>query len=177
MLIVVVGPIASGKSTVAGAIGQRLRSTGRTVAVLDLDDLVDTLGGFATLDADRFEQAQTVFGRLVGAWLGAGVDVVAHGPFVDRDEQEALLAAVPDGVRPRRVLLTVPYEVALERVGRDPDRVLSRLPEILRAAHDRFGALQPTLPPNEWTFDTSRTSVETIVDEVAAAVLDGDGRS
>jgi adenylylsulfate kinase-like enzyme len=44
-LIVIVGPIASGKSTVAYELGSRFRAADRSVAVLDLDDVVETIGG------------------------------------------------------------------------------------------------------------------------------------
>ena len=38
-LIVINGPIAAGKSTVAQALGQQLRQTGHPAAVVDLDEL------------------------------------------------------------------------------------------------------------------------------------------
>jgi hypothetical protein len=79
-LVVIVGPIASGKSTVAGALGRRFMAAGRAVAVLDLDDVVDTIGGFGDLTPQRFRQAQVVHGQLVGAWLRQSFDVIAHGP-------------------------------------------------------------------------------------------------
>jgi adenylylsulfate kinase-like enzyme len=69
ILVVIVGPIASGKTAVAGGLGERFRSCGRRVAVLDLDELVETIGGFVGLSGERFRQAQVVFGQLVGAWL------------------------------------------------------------------------------------------------------------
>jgi hypothetical protein len=75
-LVVIVGPIASGKSTVAGALGRRFMAAGRAVAVLDLDDVVDTIGGFGDLTPQRFRQAQVVY----GAWLRQSFDVIAHGP-------------------------------------------------------------------------------------------------
>jgi hypothetical protein len=74
-LVVIVGPIASGKSTVAGALGRRFMAAGRAVAVLDLDDVVDTIGGFGDLTPQRFRQAQVVYGQLVGAWLRQSFDV------------------------------------------------------------------------------------------------------
>jgi hypothetical protein len=43
-LVVIIGPIASGKSRVADALGDRFREAGRAVAVFDLDDVVDTIG-------------------------------------------------------------------------------------------------------------------------------------
>lgn len=170
-LVVIVGPIASGKSTVADALGGRFRSSGRRVAVLDLDELVETIGGFVGLSGERFRQAQTVFGQLVGAWLDQGVDVIAHGPFFQRDEDTALLHAVPAGVRPRRVLLHSTFPVALERVRDDPERLLSRDPALLRATYDRVDDLLPTMPPSEWTFDTTATEPRTIVDQLAEALL------
>jgi hypothetical protein len=170
-LVVVVGPIASGKSTVAAALGARFRSCGRPTAVLDLDDVVETIGGFAGLPEARFRQAQMVHGGLVGAWLDRGVDVVAHGPFVDRDEDAALLHAVPAGVAPRRVLLHATFAVALERVRADPARGLSRYPEVLRATYERFDRLAPAMPPAEWAFDTTTTAASAIVERLADALL------
>lgn len=170
-LVVIVGPIASGKSTVADALGERFRAAGRPTAVLDLDDLVETIGGFVGLPGERLHQAQIVFGRLVGAWLDHGFDVVAHGPFFHQDEDAALLHAVPDGIEPRRVRLHTTFPVALDRVSADPERLLASFPEFLEATYHRVEELLPTVPPAEWTFDTTDTDASTIVDHLAAALL------
>lgn len=170
-LVVIVGPIASGKSTIAGALGERFRASGRRVAVLDLDELVETIGGFVGLHAERFRQAQVVFGHLVGAWLAQGFDVIAHGPFFHRDEDAALLHAIPDGVRLRRVLLHNTFPVALERVRADPERLISSYPEFLKATYDRVDELLPTMPPSEWTFDTAAIDAQAIVGHLAEALL------
>jgi hypothetical protein len=169
-LIVIVGPIASGKTTIAAGLARRLRSPNRPVAVLDLDDVVDTIGGFAGLRAERFRQAQLVHGQLVGAWLGQGVDVIAHGPFFQREEDEALLHAVPPatGVTLRRVQLLCTYEAALARTTSDDDRILSKDPVLLRRTYDRIESLLPTLPASDWTFDTTALSASDIVDALAA---------
>jgi shikimate kinase len=170
-LVIIVGPIASGKSTLAARLGVRLRAAGRPVAVVDVDDVVDTIGGFGGfggLTPARFRQAQRVHGTLVGAWLTQGVHVVAHGPFYDSDEIDALLHAVPEGVEGRWVHLHTSYQTALERVTDDPDRLLSKDPERLRRAYERADALRPTLPAAEWTFDTNDLSVDVITERVAA---------
>jgi predicted kinase len=174
-LVVIVGPIASGKSTVAGALGTRLRNAGRKVAVLDLDDVVETIGGFADLSPEHFQNSQAVYGVLVGEWLALGFDVIAHGPFFEPDEHEALLRAVPEGITPRRVLLLATYEVALARAAANPDRVLSSRPDVLRWTYDRAEALLPSMPPSEWTFDTSSTAWEDVVDILSAALLGSSG--
>jgi hypothetical protein len=170
-LVVILGPIASGKSTIATALGNRFRAAGRAVAVLDLDDVVDTIGGFGDLTPERFRQAQIVYGDLVGAWLRHGFDVIAHGPFFEPHEYEAVLHAVPEGVEPRRVQLQASYEAALERVAGDPARKLSKHPEILRRTYDRVESLLPTQPRSDWTFDTTATPWQHIVDTLAALML------
>ncbi len=175
-LVVIVGPIASGKSTVAEALGAALRGGGRHVAVLDLDDVVDTMGGFVGLAPEHFRRAQVVFGQLVGSWLDQDVDVIAHGPFLSRDEEATLVRALPDGIRPRRVLLTTPRSVAFERVAADPDRQLSEYPEVLDAMYDRFEELLPSVTPAEWSFDTDNVDVEQIVGELVHALGDGNPR-
>lgn len=75
-------------------------------------------------------------GELVGAWLRQRVDVIAHGPFFQRQEDEALLHAVPDGIEPRRVQLLATYEAA---------RDLSKDPGLLRLTYDRVESLLPTI--------------------------------
>jgi hypothetical protein len=69
------------------------------------------------------------------------------------------------------VQLLATYEVALERVTGDPLRRLSKDPEFLRRAYDRVELLLPTLPRADWTFDTTATSLQDIVDELARAML------
>lgn len=170
-LIVIVGPIASGKSTIACELGVRFRAADRPVAVLDLDHVVGTVGGFAGLTAERFRQAQVVHGDLVGSWLRRGFDVIAHGPFFALEEDRALLHAVPAGIVPRRVRLLATYDAALERVALDPDRAASKDPAFLRAAYDRVDSLLPTMAPSDWTFDTTTRSPREIVDALAAALL------
>ena len=172
-LIVIVGPIASGKSTVAHGLGRRFRAAGRPVAVLDLDDVVETIGGFARLTPDRFRDAQVVHGELVGAWLRRNIDVIAHGPFFEPGEDRAVLHRVPAGIVPRRVQLLATLEAALERTAGDTGRGPSKDPDFLRAAYARVESLRPGLPPADWTFDTSALAARVIVDALSAELLRG----
>ncbi|MCA1722159.1 MAG: adenylyl-sulfate kinase [Actinobacteria bacterium] len=73
-LVVIIGPIASGKSTVAAGVAQRLRDQGRRVALVDLDEVVAMAGGFVELSPADFGQTQLVCGQLARAWLRAGWD-------------------------------------------------------------------------------------------------------
>jgi shikimate kinase len=172
VLVLLYGPIASGKTTVATALAERLRVAGRGVAVLDLDDQVLSIGGWRDLSWERFERSFDVFGQLVSAWLAAGLDVIAHGPFFERNAMEAVLRDVPMDVPRFRVMLRTSYDVALQRVAGDPDRDLSKDPERLRAAYQRALPMLEEMPPSEWTFDTANTSANSIVDDLMAALTD-----
>jgi hypothetical protein len=170
ILVVIFGPIASGKSSVAEALGRRLRHAGRDTAVLEVDDVVDTIGGFSDLKRERFNQSFTVHGHLVGAWLDNDVDVIAVGPFYEEHEVEGLIAASSKADKVHWTLLQVAFEVALSRVGGDPTRVLSKDPQVLRNAYNRFESLVPTLPPCDSTFDTGVTSVSHVVETLASVL-------
>jgi hypothetical protein len=176
VLILLTGPIASGKSTVAGALGDRLRTAGRSVAVIDLDDLVLSIGGWRDLSWERFDQSFDVFGHLVSAWLSKGLDVVAHGPLFEKNAMEAVLRGVPAEVPTFRVLLLTTYEVALQRVAGDPERDLSKDAERLRASYERAMPMLEALPPADWTFDTTNTDLVCIVDQLIAGLI-GDSES
>jgi len=165
-LIVIVGPIAAGKSSVAGALAERLRRGGRVVAVLDLDEVVLTVGGYVDLPPARFAEAQVVFGRLVAAWLDQRIDVIAHGPFFQPEEHHTLLQAVPEGTIVRWVYLDSTLDVAVARTAADTSRIVSRDLTFLRATYDRVAALRSAMPSYDWTFDTTTRGVE----DIAAAL-------
>ncbi len=169
-LIVIVGPVASGKSTLAGAVGARLRDEGQEVAVLDLDEAVEASGNWTELTADRFRNAQVAFGKHIAAWLAQGVDVIAHGPLFEPGAMEAILNNIPPATQVSYVRLTTTYEAALERVAADRNRQISRDPDFLRMSYDRIGPLLDALPAH-WTFDTTSTPSDDIVEELTAAVL------
>ena len=136
------------------------------VAVLDLDDVVATIGGFVGLSPDLLELAFHVYGQVIGAWLGNGFDVVAHAPAFNQREIEAVLQAIPTGTRIRTALLLTTYEVAVGRVSADTTRTLSKDVEVLRRAYDRFNALLPSMDEPDWTFDTDVAPVSEIVDRL-----------
>jgi hypothetical protein len=115
-LVVLLGPIASGKSTVAAELARRL---GDRCTTLDLDDVffADPEAGWPAARA------------RVGAMASASTSevVIVHGPLL-LDELD------PDVT----VLLTTTYDVALERVGTDDARLFSKDPVFLRRTYDEF---------------------------------------
>ncbi|MCA1710720.1 MAG: AAA family ATPase [Actinobacteria bacterium] len=170
-LVVIIGPIASGKSTVAAGVAQRLRDQGRRFALVDLDEVVAMAGGFVDLSPADFRKTQLVCGQLAGAWLRAGCDVIAHGPFFQSEEEAALLHAVPEGTATHRIRLDSTFETALERVARDPTRDQSKDPGFLRQTYDCVELLLPAMRQPDMVFDTTTTGWQQIVDDLAAALL------
>jgi shikimate kinase len=171
-LVVVVGPIASGKSTVAGLLTEHLIRAGLTVACVDVDEVAAMAHAPGGLTQEQWHQAHVAHGALVGGWLDTAVDVVvAHGPAYSRQETDALMAHVAPGTRVLRVLLLASLDAALQRVGGQPGRGVSRDPAFLRATYDRFWSLRPHLDPCDLSFDTEVDAAETVAARVADQLL------
>jgi predicted ABC-type ATPase len=171
-LVVITGPIASGKSAVARSLAEIISEAGRSAVVADLDDIVGSIWAPAKDVAQTWEVARMVHGRLIGEWLSLGVDVViADGPFYSKIETASLMHRVPSTTLVRRMLLLTTYEVALERVARDPSRGISKDPVILRSKYDEFERQLPNIDLCEWTFDTAITGLADIVATVSRGLL------
>ena len=166
-LVVVVGPIASGKSSVAARVAELLLASAKTSAVVDLDDVAECLVAPASEWEATWRRARQVHDELVASFRRSGVHhVVAHGSFFYADEPSSTASGVGDD-EAVRVLLSVPYEVALQRVREDPDRGVTKDPNFLLWTHERFAERAPSLPTFELQFDTTVASV----DEIAGAVV------
>ena len=172
MLIVITGPIASGKSTVARALHRELEGRGVTSAVVDLDVLEDMVTGDGPkADPASWTRARRALARLVNGFLADGVTVViADGSFnraIDRSTFEELLD--PD-VTPRYVTLTVAYEEALRRVRGDPSRGVSKDPAFLEPYFAKAEASRD-VPATDLVIDTASTAPMAAAAEIARIAL------
>jgi len=171
-LVVVTGPIAAGKSTVAAAVGVRMQDAGLSAAVVDLDEIVASLRAPEAHWRRSWDQARRAHAALVGGWLRSGVDVVvADGPFHNRDEVATLLSQVPPDTVTRWCWLDVPFDVARTRTAADPTRGVSRDPAFLQRSHERVASPLAERPPATWTFDTGATPLDTIVAAMTGDLL------
>lgn len=161
-LLVIVGPIASGKSTLASQVADLLRSAGEAVAVVGLDTVAEmalpTLGDWAW--------AHEVHGRVVGAWLATPIPtVIAEGPETPA-EADQLMRHVPHDVSVLTVLLVTRYETALKRAIADSGRGVSKDPAFLAKMYQRF---ENQL--HDIAYDLRLDSGESSPDELAEHVI------
>jgi hypothetical protein len=128
-VVVISGPIASGKSTLSGAVARRLQGRdGVEGATIDLDLVYEMLDPQRRPKADStiWSAARRVAGRLATAVLAEGRPVVAEGDFADAGALDEFVAELPAGVQPQLVLLSVKFTKAFERASADPARGVSR---------------------------------------------------
>jgi adenylylsulfate kinase-like enzyme len=141
-LLVIAGPIAAGKSTIAEVLALRMASDGIATANVDLDE-VARMGKATDGQSEKLWQlAHRPHAALVGAWLRTkpiGL-VIAHGSLYSAEDIRRLARAVPRDTEIILVFLHVTYGTALARVTEDTSRGLSRDPDFLHGAFETLAA-------------------------------------
>ncbi len=170
-LVVLVGPVGAGKTTVADRLAHLVRQSGLTAADVDMDDVAfmqcggDDVGEF-------WRRAAVATAGLIRAWFDAGVDVVVtHGAFFESDGFEILRSAQRPEIEVHYVLLRVSAEVAIARVRDDPTRGISSDPRFVRDSNVRVHGLGHVLPVLDLDLDTTRRGPEEIAAEVMAFLM------
>ena len=171
MVIVITGPIASGKSTVARELARELGRAGVAVAVIDLDDVHDTLArkGPETAEA-TWVLARREAATLTNTFLAEGTAVVvAEGSFNTPGDRAAFAQYLDASVDPVYVTLRVSFEEALRRAQGDPTRGVSRDPAFLGRYFAGIGQALPT-PVTDLVIETERTSPSSAALSIARLV-------
>jgi chloramphenicol 3-O-phosphotransferase len=170
MLVVVSGPIASGKSSLARAVACEFGKRGQKAAAVDLDLIYEMLDPARAPKTDlaRWTQARRISARVATALLAENVAVVVEGEFLTPAERTDFVVALPPGVEARFVTLSIPFEVALERAANDETRGLSRDPAFLRDHYAATAQALRDVPAADLVVDTSATAIG----EAACTVVD-----
>jgi predicted kinase len=180
VLVVISGPIASGKSTIARGLARELERHGVTTAVVDLDLLyhmqahtrADPNG-----DAARWQAARRAAAAIAESFLRDGIAaVVVEGSFQDADSREALAASLRSTGDAFFVTLRVSYEEALRRAMADPTRGVSRDAAFLRRYYNESGPALRDVPPGDLVIDTERVREQEAVATITRAVLASYGK-
>ena len=174
LAIVVCGPIASGKSTLARAVARTLNDRGVAAVAIDLDLVYEMLvpGAKAKDEAPTWSRTRRIAARMADALFESDVEaVVLEGDFLAPDERAELVAALEPERRVRYVTLEVPLADALVRVAADPSRGLSRDAAFLARHYEEIGPLLRGRPESDLGLDTSGVSVDDAADAVVAWAL------
>lgn len=153
-LVLIVGPIAGGKSTVARSLTAGLREGGADTALVELDQIAE----MALPTLPDWSVAHEIFASVVGQWLRSTLSYVVAEGAGSPSEIARVLAAVPDGVRVVTIALTSPFPIALARAQTDPTRGVSKDPDFLAAEFERWARDLPAID-HDLLLDTSRSSV------------------
>jgi shikimate kinase len=163
--VLLVGPQASGKSTVARALSKELRRRGERVALVELDQIAEmalpTLPGWDT--------AARIFAMVAGEWARADLTCVIAEGIASQDEVLILLDQAPAAAAIVTVVMTTPFEAALPRAQADRTRGASRDRDWLADRYQEWsvevGSIDADVP-----IDASVLSVDQGVRQVHAAI-------
>ncbi|GAB3911684.1 hypothetical protein GCM10011575_28840 [Microlunatus endophyticus] len=150
VFVVVVGPQASGKSTVAGALSAELRREGERVALVELDQIA----AMARPTLPGWDTAARIFAMVAGAWARSDLTCVIAEGISSQEEVLILLDHVPEDAAVITVAMATPFEAALPRAQTDPTRESS-------SSRDRNWLAERY---QEWSLEKARISADVFLD-------------
>jgi len=172
MLVLITGPIASGKSTLARRVAKDLAGLDVASAVIDLDVVHDMLVSAAsrTGGEDLWPAARRAVAALAASFVADGIAaVIVDGSYPDRADHETLLGSLPARTGLFVVSLRVSYGEALRRAQADPTRGVSRDPAFLASYYEARRATTDTAA--DLVIDTEAVSEEAAASSIVAAVI------
>lgn len=164
-LIIVAGPQASGKSTLATALSVELRDQGERVALVELDQIA----AMALPTLPSWEAAHHIFEATIGLWARTGLTcVVAEGSGSDDEVSRLRTQALPGAVIVT-VATTVALETAIARAQSDPTRGISKDQSFLSRIYRDWTAELTRISP-DIVIDTDRCTVEESIERIGVTL-------
>ena len=172
VVIVITGPIASGKSTVARELARELEFLDVRAEVIDLDLVHDQLTASAsTSDNSTWMLARRETATVANAFLGKGIAVViAEGSFNLPSDRAALAQHLRPSSDVVFVTLQVSFEEAFRRAEGDPTRGRSRDPQFLASHFASRHDVLAAVPATDIVIDTERTTATAAAETIARLV-------
>src|SRR5687767_10737325 len=130
-LIVISGPIASGKTTTGQAVAAWAREQGMTAAAIDMDEIVEMVMGplWQAWSMTHWRQAIAMTGALVDRLAELRVDLVTlAGAFFDLQERQNLCDALKSAPAIRFITLGASLPETIRRCMADDTRVVTKDP-------------------------------------------------
>jgi len=148
-VILVTGPIASGKSVIGNALADRLNATGQTAIFIDLDEEVLKIHGSFDWSNDRDRAVDWLKARQVAAInankaIAEDQNVVVAGPFYLQDEIVGLTKHLDQMAQVLLYILEVPLKLRLEhnrrRAKGSPDEQVIEQDDAIKSLPMAYGA-------------------------------------
>jgi adenylylsulfate kinase-like enzyme len=174
VLIVISGPIASGKSTVARALAQEVERRGATAAAIDLDVVYDMLEhDNARKDCEtKWLRTRHAAATLASRFITEGIDVViVEGDFLAAPDRADFLLSLQATEEPRFVTLRASFDDALRRVANDATRTFSRDRAFLLRHYEAAEAALRDSPPTDLLLDTGTVAADETARTIAEWAL------
>lgn len=122
VVALILGPQASGKSTLARALVEALRDRRERVARVELDEIA----AMAMPTLPSWDAASRTFASVVGEWARTDVTWVVGEGIASRSELDLVTARVPETAVITTIVMTTRWETAAPRAREDPTRGVSR---------------------------------------------------
>ena len=171
IVVVITGPIASGKSTLGRALAVELAERGSDSAVVDLDlvyEMLDPSRGAKT-DEAHWSDARRLAGKIAAGLEQRRSAVVVEGEFGTDVQRAEFCDELPLEWRASFVTLTVDFDEAWRRATADPTRGTSRNKHFLAAHYRALGNVRPD--DRDLLLDTGDVSVAFAARSVADWLL------
>lgn len=175
-LVVINGPIASGKNAVSTALAGILERNGSKTAVIDLDEMWSMLDHQIPRrrDPEHWLEARRAAAILTDEFYRSGRgSVIVNGPFFTQAERTGFLEHLRTAVTPLFVTLRVSFEEAWRRAQGDPRRVASKQRDRLRERYSESERLMPPLLARDLVIDTDGRAPDEIATDIVAALAAG----
>lgn len=167
-VVLLVGPQASGKSTVARALVAALREREERVALVELDEIA----GMALPTLPSWDVAAHIFATVIGEWARADLTCVVAEGIASRSEIDMVSGRVPDPAAILTITMTASLDAATPRALADPTRGISRDERWLADRYAEWRHERARID-EDLTLDMGRLSVQEGVARAVAAIEAG----
>jgi shikimate kinase len=171
-LVLITGPIASGKTTAALALATKVRETGLRAAAIDMDVMVEMLAGtdWSLITAEDRRSGQRIAASTIDRLIGEGAKVVAAaGSTISRYEWDDVLAGIRSEVSTTFVLLEVSLEESIRRAHADPTRGATKNPAVVTRIYAENA--QKSMRPYDLTVSTDGQTPDAVASTIADRVF------
>jgi shikimate kinase len=150
-LVLISGPIASGKTTLAQRLAEKARERDIVAAAIDMDEIVEMVAGsdWSQIQLEQRQSASKLAAQVSDAMMAMGIQfVVMAGSTVSPYEWDIVVLNARRAKKPFAVLLRVSLAEAQRRAAADENRGSTRDPDVVSshfAAYDLSRENKPDL--------------------------------